>query len=48
MLDSMCMALEKPPLYKKSEGAFWNDEYISKVCRMDEGACSPDLLSNTS
>lgn len=30
MLDSMCMALEKPPLYKKSEGAFWNDEYISK------------------
>lgn len=30
MLDSMRMALEKPPLYKKSEGAFWNDEYISK------------------
>ena len=26
----MRMALEKPPLYKKSEGAFWNDEYISK------------------
>lgn len=30
MLDSMCMALRKPPLYEKSEGAFWNDEYISK------------------
>lgn len=30
MLNSMRMALEKPLLYKKSEGAFWNDAYISK------------------
>ena len=30
MLERMRMALEKPPLYTKSKGAFWNDEYISK------------------
>lgn len=30
MLERMCMALEKPPLYAKSESVFWNDEYISK------------------
>lgn len=26
----MCMAFKKPPLYAKSESAFWNDAYISK------------------
>lgn len=30
MLERVRMALEKPPLYAKSESAFWNDEYISK------------------
>lgn len=30
MFDSIRKVLEKPPLYKKTEGAFWDDEHISK------------------
>ncbi len=30
MFSNIRKALEKPPLYKKTEGAFWDDEYISK------------------
>ncbi len=29
MLKNVEMVLEKPPLYKKTEGEFWNDEHIS-------------------
>ncbi|SCM83348.1 Methyltransferase domain protein (fragment) [uncultured Sporomusa sp.] len=30
MFNSISRVLEKPPLYTKSEVAFWNDEHISK------------------
>lgn len=30
MFNNIRKFLEKPPLYKKTEGTFWNDEYISK------------------
>lgn len=30
MLGSMAKLLEKPPLYTKSEVAFWDDEHISE------------------
>ncbi len=30
MLKSVETVLEKPLLYKKTEGEFWNDEHISK------------------
>ena len=30
MLKNIETVLEKPILYKKTEGEFWNDEHISK------------------
>ena len=30
MLNKIIQSLEKPLLYQKTAGAFWNDEHISK------------------
>ena len=41
MFKSISKALEKPPLYKKTEAEFWNDEHISK--QMLKAHLDPDF-----
>ncbi len=41
MLDKLIKEVEKPELYKKTEGAFWDDEHISK--QMLKAHLNPDF-----
>jgi len=41
MLNNIIRRLEKPPLYTKTKGEFWNDEYISK--QMLEAHLNPEV-----
>lgn len=41
MFESISKALERPPLYKKTETAFWNEEHISK--QMLKAHLDPDF-----